>query len=105
MRDGHGCFKGYLHRFGHASDPYCAHCEPQVVEDAEHVFLHCGRFVGDREELEVRLEGRVETESVVEHMISSKEKWVAVNTMAVAVMKQLRREERSRIPANSEEGR
>ncbi|KAH8399679.1 hypothetical protein KR215_011928, partial [Drosophila sulfurigaster] len=90
---GHGCFKGYLHRFGHASEPYCAHCE--------HVFLHCGRFAGAREELEARLEGRVETESVVEPMISSREKWVAVNTMAVAVMKQLRREERAQMPANS----
>ncbi|XP_060665479.1 uncharacterized protein LOC132797742 [Drosophila nasuta] len=84
---------------------HCAHCEPQVVEDAEHVFLHCGRFAGAREQLEARLEGQVETESVVEHMISSREKWVAVNTMAVAVMKQLRREERARIPANPEEGR
>ncbi|XP_051858119.1 uncharacterized protein LOC127565083 [Drosophila albomicans] len=73
--------QGYLHRFGHASDPYCSHCETQVMEDAEHVFMHGGRFAGAREELEVRLEGRVETESVVEHMISSKEKWVAVNTV------------------------
>lgn len=35
---GHGCFKSYLYKYKHDSDPYCGCC-PDSEEDAFHVFL------------------------------------------------------------------
>lgn len=32
---GHGCFRSYLHRFGHEEDPYCPYCG--VDKTTEHV--------------------------------------------------------------------
>ena len=40
---GHGCFRKFLHRFGHDSSPVCPHCKDQE-EDATHVVFYCPRF-------------------------------------------------------------
>ena len=37
---GHGCFRQYLHRFGHAVSPLCPECVEEE-ETAEHVFFVC----------------------------------------------------------------
>ena len=40
---GHGCFKKYLHRFGHDTSPLCSNCVDEE-EDAEHILTCCLRF-------------------------------------------------------------
>ena len=40
---GHGCFRKYLHRFGHDSFPTCPNCIDEK-EDAEHILTCCPRF-------------------------------------------------------------
>lgn len=47
---GHGCFRQYLHRFGHASSPLCPECG-NVEETPEHVVFVCPRFGTMREEI------------------------------------------------------
>ena len=39
---GHGCFKKYLHRFGHDTSPICPKCVDEK-EDAEHIQRCCSR--------------------------------------------------------------
>jgi len=46
---GHGCFKSYLYRFNHETNPFCTHCA--VIKDAEHVLFVCHRFSAERKEL------------------------------------------------------
>lgn len=45
---GHGCFRQYLHRFGHASSPNCPNCEG-TAETPEHVIFDCPRFNEQRQ--------------------------------------------------------
>ncbi|XP_058828228.1 uncharacterized protein LOC131688094 [Topomyia yanbarensis] len=40
---GHGCFKQYLHQFGHAVSPFCSE-RIDVEERPEHAVLACPRF-------------------------------------------------------------
>ena len=40
---GHGCFRKYLHRFGHDTSPTCPNCVDKE-EDAEHILIYCPRF-------------------------------------------------------------
>lgn len=44
---GYGCFRWYLHRFGHAGSPACPECA-DCDETAEHVLCECPRFVVQR---------------------------------------------------------
>ena len=92
---GHGCFRAYLHKFGHDSSPECPACTG-VEEDVEHVFFHCPRFLEDRETLERALGERPSRDSIVSLMLESEEKWVAVGIAATNVMKELRHAERQR---------
>ncbi|XP_065091473.1 uncharacterized protein LOC135712450 [Ochlerotatus camptorhynchus] len=49
---GHGCFRKYLHRFGHAASPLCPECG-NVDETPEHVVFDCPRFEAVRTEMPV----------------------------------------------------
>ncbi|XP_062141816.1 uncharacterized protein LOC133849738 [Drosophila sulfurigaster albostrigata] len=102
LLSGHGCFKDYLFRFGHEADPLCPRCGIGYPEDAEHVFL----TVRDPEENEKEWNGSmgepVTPSNLVYHMLANMDNWEAADEMANAVMKELRREERSR---RTEDGR
>ena len=45
---GHGCFRKYLHRFGHDTSPTWPNCVDEE-EDAEHILTCCPRFGWPRE--------------------------------------------------------
>ena len=38
----HGCFRKYLHRFGHDTSPTCLNCV-DAEEDAKHILTCCPR--------------------------------------------------------------
>ena len=95
MLSGHGCFREYLHRFKHEDSPECPSC-PGVKEDAEHVFFTCPRFNSPRSTWETAVDQKIQLESLIEAMLSSKVAWDATSNFAAEVMKELRIEERKR---------
>src|SRR5258705_8554703 len=53
LRSGHAGCAGYLHRVGLAERPLCEDCG--VMEDLQHVLLHCPRYQGARLKLQGEL--------------------------------------------------
>lgn len=101
LLSGHGCFRAYLYRFGHDSAPECPSCDGEV-EDAEHVFFRCTRFVEQRSALKEILGATPDPDNIVTNMLEAMEKWTAVKKFAAGVMIELRRLERERnSPANT----
>lgn len=93
LLSGHGCFRAYLHKYKHVESPECPKCSGEL-EDAEHVFFKCPRFVGYRRHLEGVLGHTVTPGTLVESMLAGEEQWVATSVFAANVLKQLRQEER-----------
>jgi len=92
---GHGCFKSYLYRFNHETNPFCTHCAG-VIEDAEHVLFVCPRYSAEREELSLNIGRNFIVTDFIDILLSSQNNWVAVTHMAADIMKSLRRAERQR---------
>ncbi|XP_041449924.1 uncharacterized protein LOC121404464 [Drosophila obscura] len=79
----HGCFKSYLHRFGHEKDELCTSCG--VEENAEHVLTTCVRFSESRG----RAEGTLGVPITVEAWFQLY--WTAICSLATEIAKELRR--------------
>lgn len=77
---GHGCFRQYLHRFGHADSPFCPSCEA-VVETAEHVVFVCPRFVDARNNLLDACGPDTTPDNLVSRMCQSEITWSVVSTV------------------------
>jgi hypothetical protein len=92
---GHGCFRSYLFRFGHDDSPNCPSCKG-IVEDAEHVFFICPRFVVERQVLANRIGHWPTPEDIVISMLSCTNHWAAVSSFSAEIMINLRRLERER---------
>lgn len=60
---GHGAYNGYLHRFGIAASPNCAHCGAPM-DDAEHTLFICKHWEDMRTELAVVLGHQVQSNDV-----------------------------------------
>ncbi|XP_063994801.1 uncharacterized protein LOC135172586 [Diachasmimorpha longicaudata] len=71
LLSGDGCFRESLHRFDYEDSPDCPAC-PGAVQDAEHIFFVCPRFVTNL----------------------PMAAWEAASNFAAEVMTDLRREER-----------
>lgn len=95
LLSGHGCFREYLHRFGHEESPECPG-ECKVAENAEHAFFQCPRFESERARLEGVLGGSVTVDNLVDLMLESESNWDAVSNFATVILKKLRVEERAR---------
>lgn len=85
---GHGCFRKYLHRFGHDSSPTCPNCG-EVEEDVNHVMFYCPRFRVVRSGIPV-------VENVMEFMLHSDDNWNTIGSFTSNVLEDLRRIERRR---------
>lgn len=92
---GHGCFRSYLHRFGHENSPHCPYCVVSV-EDPEHVFFVCPRFDLQRTNLEQHIGSRVNKQNIVPLMLTSLDNWEYVCEYVKFVILELRRQERIR---------
>lgn len=44
LLSGHGCFRDYLHKFGHHEFPTCPNCI-DVSANAKHLLFGCHRFI------------------------------------------------------------
>ncbi|XP_033254400.1 uncharacterized protein LOC117193783 [Drosophila miranda] len=90
LLSGHGCFRSYLHRFGHADSAECSWCGHYVEEDAEHAIFSCAWFAAQRQRLEEALGGAVVKQSLVPCMLLSPENWEATSCFAATIMRELR---------------
>lgn len=86
---GHGCFRQYLHRFGHATSPLCPECRNEE-ETAEHVMFICPRFNTAREGLPDLNAG-----NIVEEICRDESTWNAVNSTVTQIMSELQRKWRA----------
>ncbi|KAL1447310.1 hypothetical protein WDU94_005527 [Cyamophila willieti] len=96
---GHGCFRFYLHRFGIENTPRCWFC--QAVDDAEHTFFQCERWVRVRRETEEMVRRVLTPQNMVQVMMESRENWGAIERMARLIMTEKEEEERRRKRNNS----
>ena len=85
----HGCFRKYLHRFGHASSPFCPTCSG-TEETAEHVVFHCPRFDMERVEMVAQTGPNTNVENVVQKMCADENAWNAVANAVAKIMSKLR---------------
>ncbi|GBP62515.1 hypothetical protein EVAR_44755_1 [Eumeta japonica] len=67
----------------------CPSC-PRKAEDAKHMFFVCPRFNSQPDGLETILNQRIQPETLVEAMLSTKAAWNATNTFATEVLTDLR---------------
>lgn len=95
MLTGHGCFRAYLHRFGHDDNPYCPTCT-ETVEDVEHVMFHCPRYHEERHLLVNKLGEDLTPDNIAGQMMSREDAWEAVSDTVTSIMKEQRRQERQR---------
>lgn len=99
---GHGCFRTYLHRFGHARSPLCPECS-EIEETPQHVAFECPRFMSERRELTTSMgDDSLNADNVVYRMCSNENNWNAVNRMVVQIMSKLqqtwREEQQTHVP-------
>ena len=87
---GHGCFRKYLHRCGHAASPFCPECE-NVDETPEHVVFECPRFVLERNEMIAVVGEDVNANNIVHKMCRDEDGWNAVNRAVVQITSTLQR--------------
>lgn len=85
---GHGCFRQYLHRFGHAVSPVCPVCM-DAEETAEHVLFVCPRFAGPRSAMMAVSGLDTIPENLVQRMCSDTVIWSAVSTAASQIVLEL----------------
>ena len=85
---GHGCYRKYLHRFGHDESPLCPTCGED--EDAEHVTFKCSRFQSEREELFKATNEELRPDNIVTEMLRSQDVWNAVCSAVKTINEELR---------------
>uniref|UniRef100_A0A2M4CS98 Putative retrovirus-related pol polyprotein from type-1 retrotransposable element n=1 Tax=Anopheles darlingi TaxID=43151 RepID=A0A2M4CS98_ANODA len=81
---GHGCFRSYLHRFGHAGSPACPECGSGVEETPEHVVFECPRFAAERAEFV-----NLGADDIVAEMCNKQATWNAVSRAVTSIMSTL----------------
>lgn len=91
---GHGCFRWYLHRFGHAGSPSCPECA-DCDETAEHVLFECPRFVEQRSSMQEICGRDITPDNIVERMCTGEDKWDAVSSSVSRIVLELQRKWRA----------
>lgn len=85
---GHGCFRKYLHRFGHASSPNCPYCVG-TEESVEHVIFACPRFQASRDIMLAGCGLDTTPDNLVEKMCRSEGAWGAASRAISQIMLKL----------------
>ncbi len=89
---GHGCFREYLHKYGHDDSTNCSFCDSSG-ENALRIFFSCSRYGNYRGNVEKLIAERVTPDNIVRHMIKSKLVWDRVRMWSAIVLQELRRKE------------
>lgn len=91
---GHGCFREYLHRVGHASSPNCPSCI-DTVETVEHVIFGCPRFQSSRDTLLLGCGPDTSPDNLVDRMCQREDAWNAASRAITEVMLKLQQKWRA----------
>ncbi|KAH8266234.1 hypothetical protein KR026_008980, partial [Drosophila bipectinata] len=86
---GHGCFRQYLKRFGHAEEHQSPECGRSIVEDVRHVVFECRRFARERHRVETTAGRSIHPGNLVEVMLENQMLWDAVASFPAALMQRL----------------
>ena len=86
MLTGHGYFREYLYHMGKCSSPFCIYEERETLDDAEHTFFRCCRWVENRQRLEAEI-GNINPTNVVLKMTGSENSWRAVRKFVEHVLR------------------
>ncbi|EDX15254.1 GD17684 [Drosophila simulans] len=81
----HGCFRGYLFRFRHVDTAQCP-MDTCLVEAAEHILLHCSRFVLERAQLVALAGSPLSPRGLVAAMMADKIVWDGAHVIIVTMM-------------------
>jgi len=93
---GHGCFSGYLHRFGKSANDRCALCGA-APDDTEHAVFHCDAFHRWRAESCVYLGiDHLSPDNMISVMLRSDQDWKRVSSLIGRIMSTREKEERAR---------
>lgn len=87
---GHGCFRQYLHRFGHSTSPECPACAG-LEETAEHVLFVCPRFRTMRDHMLATCGLDTTPDNLVRRMCKDEVGWNAVLSAIVQIVSELHR--------------
>lgn len=87
---GHGCFRQYLHRFGHAGSPECPVCAG-LEETAEHVLFVCPRFRTMRDRMFATCGRDTTPDNLVQRMCADEFGWNAVSSAITHIVSELQR--------------
>lgn len=82
---GHGCFRQYLHRVGHAASPACPECVDRE-ESAEHVLFECPRFAEARCGMMAVCGSDTTPDNLGQRMCQDADIWRAVSTAASQIV-------------------
>lgn len=93
MLTGHGCFGSYLFKYKKRLSPECVDCKA-VEDSAEHTLFGYDRWWGKRRDLEVKIGGDFEADSVIQLMLKSRSNWKAVKAFVGDVLRTKEEEER-----------
>lgn len=85
---GHGCFRQYLNRCGHANSPDCPECVG-TIETPEHVIFGCPRFRGEREDMLTVCGTDTTPDNIVERMCSCENTWNVVSRSITQIVLKL----------------
>lgn len=99
---GHGCFQGYLKRFGKINSDICMFCSE--VDNAEHTLFLCSRWGTQRAEMEAQIGADLNVDNLVYHMLRSKGSWDIIARCMNTVMKAKEDEERRRKSSIAQSG-
>lgn len=91
---GHGCFRWYLHRFGHAESPACTECA-DCDETAEHVLFECPRFEVQRSSMQEICGRDITPDNIVERMCTGVDMWDSVSSTVSIIVLELQRKWRA----------
>lgn len=87
---GHGCYRKYLYRFGHAGSPFCPECT-DVEETPEHVVFECPRFGSTRSAMFAISGADTSPENIVHRMCRDHNTWNAIDRAITQIMSALQR--------------
>lgn len=90
----HGCFRKYLHRFGHAQSPHCPECV-NVEENAEHVIFICPRFESVRRDLLATSGEDTSPDNMIHRMCRDYNIWDTANRVITQIMSALQQKWRN----------
>ena len=95
LLSGHGCFRSYLFKYKLDNSPNCPSCM-NTIEDAEHVFFMCDRFLNERTALSIMLGSWPTVNNILNLMLENEPNWIAVREYASTIIKALRNAEKQR---------